>query len=124
MTYLKIDNLNKIEEQIIDFQSSYLEEKSNSHVVIQSFNGYLIDINEIEASTKELYSCIANVTNNSSGITDILKNDLVFLITSPKLIYSDEQSLSLKSMESIEETQVSKNIEILCKENFLNLIKV
>ncbi|MBV06402.1 MAG: hypothetical protein CMD53_03580 [Gammaproteobacteria bacterium] len=124
MTYLKIDNLNKIEEQIIDFQSSYLEEKSNSHVVIQSINGYLIDINEIEASTKELYSCIANVTNNSSGITDILKNDLVFLITSPKLIYSDEQSLSLKSMESIEETQVSKNIEILCKENFLNLIKV
>tara|TARA_B100000959_G_scaffold285139_1_gene358912 strand:- start:3100 stop:3474 length:375 start_codon:yes stop_codon:yes gene_type:complete len=124
MTYQKIDNLNKIEEQIIDFQSSYLEEKSNSHVVIQSFNGYLIDINEIEASTKELYSCIANVTNNSSGITDILKNDLVFLITSPKLIYSDEQSLSLKSMESIEETQVSKNIEILCKENFLNLIKV
>ena len=124
MTYLKIDNLNKIEEQIIDFQSSYLEEKSNSHVVIQSFNGYLIDINEIEASTKELYSCIANVTNNSSGITDILKNDLVFLITSPKLIYSDEQSLSLKSMESIEETQVSKNIEILCKENLLNLIKV
>jgi len=124
MTYQKIDNLNKIEEQIIDFQSSYLEEKSNSHVVIQSINGYLIDINEIEASTKELYSCIANVTNNSSGITDILKNDLVFLITSPKLIYSDEQSLSLKSMESIEETQVSKNIEILCKENFLNLIKV
>ena len=124
MTYQKINNLNKIEEQIIDFQSSYLEEKSNSHVVIQSFNGYLIDINEIEASTKELYSCIANVTNNSSGITDILKNDLVFLITSPKLIYSDEQSLSLKSMESIEETQVSKNIEILCKENFLNLIKV
>ena len=124
MTYQKIDNLNKIEEQIIDFQSYYLEEKSNSHVVIQSSNGYLIDINEIEASTKELYSCIANVTNNSSGITDILKNDLVFLITSPKLIYSDEQSLSLKSMESIEETQVSKNIEILCKENFLNLIKV
>jgi len=124
MTYQKINNLNKIEEQIIDFQSSYLEEKSNSHVVIQSINGYLIDINEIEASTKELYSCIANVTNNSSGITDILKNDLVFLITSPKLIYSDEQSLSLKSMESIEETQVSKNIEILCKENFLNLIKV
>jgi len=124
MTYQKINNLNKIEEQIIDFQSSYLEEKSNSHVVIQSINGYLIDINEIEASTKELYSCIANVTNNSSGITDILKNDLVFLITSPKLIYSEEQSLSLKSIEIIEETQVSKNIEILCKENFLNLIKV
>tara|TARA_B110000014_G_scaffold212755_1_gene165349 strand:+ start:581 stop:973 length:393 start_codon:yes stop_codon:yes gene_type:complete len=124
MTYLKTENLITLEEEINSFQSSYSDQKCKIHIVIQSINGYKLELNEVDESTRELHSFIVNQTSVNLEDKDIKKNDLVYLITSTKLSFSDNQSLQIKNVDALEHSRVQKNIEIKYKKNLLNLIKV
>ena len=123
MTYLESENLITLKEEIHKFQSSYLDKNTKIHIVIQSINGYQLELNEVDESIRELHSFILNQTSVSLN-TDITKNDLVYLITSTKLSFSDNQSLQIKNVDTLEHSSVQKNIEIKYKKNLLNLIKV
>ena len=124
MSYIQSNDLNAIEEEIYKFQSSNFNKKNNTHIVIQTLNGYEINLNEADSSTKELHSLISNIVSDASGNETILKDDLVYLITELKISSSGNQSLDIKSIKKIEETPVQQNVEILFKECLLNLIKV
>lgn len=124
MSYIQANDLNTIEEEINKFQSSNFNKKNNTHIVIQTLNGYEINLNEADSSSKELHSLISNIVSDTSGNETILKDDLVFLITELKISSSGKQSLDIKSIKKIEETPVQQNVEILFKECLLNLIKV
>ncbi len=124
MSYIQANDLNAIEEEIYKFQSSNFNKKNNTHIVIQTLNGYEINLNEADSSTKELHSLISNIVSDASGNETILKDDLVYLITELKISSSGNQSLDIKSIKKIEETPVQQNVEILFKECLLNLIKV
>ena len=124
MSYIQANDLNAIEEEIYKFQSSNFNKKNNTHIVIQTLNGYEINLNEADSSTKELHSLISNIVSDASGNETILKDDLVYLITELKISSSGKQSLDIKSIKKIEETPVQQNVEILFKECLLNLIKV
>ena len=124
MSYIQANDLNAIEEEIYKFQSSNFNKKNNTHIVIQTLNGYEINLNEADSSTKELHSLISNIVSYTSGNETILKDDLVYLITELKISSSGKQSLDIKSIKKIEETPVQQNVEILFKECLLNLIKV
>jgi len=123
MTYLESENLITLKEEIHKFQSSYLDKNTKIHIVIQSINGYQLELNEVDESIRELHSFILNQTSVSLN-TDITKNDLVYLITSTKLSFSDNQSLKIKNVHTLEESEVQKIIELKYKKNLLNLIKV
>ena len=124
MTYLETENLVTIKEEISKFQSSYSDKNTKTHIVVQSIDGYQINQNEFDESTKELHSFIVNQTSANSENQDISKNDLVYLITSTQLSLSGEQSLNIANINNLEEAQVQINLEVKCKENLLNLIKV
>ena len=124
MTYLETENLVTVKEEISKFQSSYSDKNTKTHIVVQSINGYQIKQNEFDESTKELHSFIVNQTSANSENQDILKNDLVYLITSTQLSLSEEQSLNITNINNLEEAQVQMNLEFKFKENLLNLIKV
>ena len=124
MSYIKANDLSTIEEEINKFQSSNFNKKNNTHIVIQTLNGYEINLNEAGSSTKELHSLISNIVSDTSGNETILKDDLVYLITELKISSSGKQSLDIKSIKKIEETPVQQNVEIQFKECLLNLIKV
>tara|TARA_B100001540_G_scaffold207971_1_gene183236 strand:+ start:1217 stop:1591 length:375 start_codon:yes stop_codon:yes gene_type:complete len=124
MSYIQANDLNTIEEEINKFQSSNFNKKNNTHIVIQTLNGYEINLNEADSSSKELHSLISNIVSDTSGNETILKDDLVFLITELKISSSGKQSLDIKSIKKIEETPVQQNVEIQFKECLLNLIKV
>ena len=124
MTYLESKNLVNVEEEITKFQSSYSDMNTKTHIVIQSINGYQVKLDEFDESTRELHSLIVNQTSANLDNKDITKNDLVYLITSIKLSFSNNQSLEIKNIDTLEESGVRKNIEIKYKENLLNLIKV
>ena len=124
MSYIKANDLSTIEEEINKFQSSNFNKKNNTHIVIQTLNGYEINLNEADSSTKELHSLISNIVSDTSGNETILKDDLVYLITELKISSSGKQSLDIKSIKKIEETPVQQNVEIQFKECLLNLIKV
>ena len=124
MSYIQANDLNTIEEEINKFQSSNFNKKNNTHIVIQTLNGYEINLNEADSSTKELHSLISNIVSDTSGNETILKDDLVYLITELKISSSGKQSLDIKSIKTIEETPVQQNVEIQFKECLLNLIKV
>tara|TARA_B100000686_G_scaffold95560_1_gene102106 strand:+ start:231 stop:605 length:375 start_codon:yes stop_codon:yes gene_type:complete len=124
MSYIQANDLNTIEEEINKFQSSNFNKKNNTHIVIQTLNGYEINLNEADSSSKELHSLISNIVSDTSGNETILKDDLVYLITELKISSSGKQSLDIKSIKKIEETPVKQNVEILFKECLLNLIKV
>ena len=124
MTYLDIENLISLEEEINNFLSSYSDKRAKTHIVIQSMNGYKLELNEVDEITAELHSLILNQASVNLDNKDIKKNDLVCLITSTKLSFSDNQSLEIKNVGTLENSRVQKNIEIKYKENLLNLIKV
>tara|TARA_Y100000588_G_scaffold343291_1_gene388717 strand:+ start:231 stop:605 length:375 start_codon:yes stop_codon:yes gene_type:complete len=124
MSYIQANDLNTIEEEINKFQSSNFNKKNNTHIVIQTLNGYEINLNEADSSSKELHSLISNIVSDTSGNETILKDDLVFLITELKISSSGKQSLDINSIKKIEETPVQQNVEIQFKECLLNLIKV
>ena len=124
MSYIQANDLNTIEEEINKFQSSNFNKKNNTHIVIQTLNGYEINLNEADSSSKELHSLISKIVSDTSGNETILKDDLVFLITELKISSSGKQSLDIKSIKKIEETPVQQNVEIQFKECLLNLIKV
>ena len=124
MSYIQANDLNTIEEEINKFQSSNFNKKNNTHIVIQTLNGYEINLNEADSSSKELHSLISNIVSDTSGNETILKDDLVYLITELKISSSGKQSLDIKSIKTIEETPVQQNVEIQFKECLLNLIKV
>ena len=124
MSYIQANDLNNIEEEINKFQSSNFNKKNNTHIVIQTLNGYEINLNEADSSSKELHSLISNIVSDTSGNETILKDDLVYLITELKISSSGKQSLDIKSIKKIEETPVQQNVEIQFKECLLNLIKV
>ena len=124
MSYIQANDLNAIEEEIYKFQSSNFNKKNNTHIVIQTLNGYEINLNEADSSSKELHSLISNIVSDTSGNETILKDDLVYLITELKISSSGKQSLDIKSIKKIEETPVQQNVEIQFKECLLNLIKV
>jgi len=124
MTYLDIENLISLEEEINNFHSSYSDKSATTHIVIQSMNGYQLELNEVDELTAELHSFIVNLNSLTLETQEIKKNDLVYLITSTKLSFSDNQSLEIKNVGTLEHSRVQKNIEIKYKENLLNLIKV
>ena len=124
MSYIQAKDLNAIEEEFNKFQSSNFNKKNNTHIVIQTLNGYEINLNEADSSSKELHSLISNIVSDTSGNETILKDDLVYLITELKISSSGKQSLDIKSIKKIEETPVQQNVEIQFKECLLNLIKV
>ena len=124
MTYLESKNLVNVEEEITKFQSSYSDKNTKTHIVVQSINGYQVKLDEFDESTRELHSLILNQTSANLDNKDITKNDLVYLITSIKLSFSNNQSLEIKNIDTLEESEVQKNIEIKYKENLLNLIKI
>ena len=124
MTYLETENIITVEEEIIKFQSSFSDKNTKTYIVVQSMNGYQIELNEFDKSTRELHSFIVNLTSANLYNKDITKNDFVYLITSTKLSFSNTASLEIKNINTLGESEVQKNIEIKYKENLLNLIKV
>tara|TARA_B100000959_G_scaffold168513_1_gene176486 strand:- start:1108 stop:1482 length:375 start_codon:yes stop_codon:yes gene_type:complete len=124
MNYLEINDLNLIKKEIIKFYSIHSKENANTHIVIQSLNGYELNLKNVDKSTKELHSFISNVVTAYLENKDVLRDDLVFLITSAKLSLSENKSLEIKNINNLEEAKVQENIEIKYKENLLNLIKV
>ena len=124
MTYLETENLITVEEEILKFQSSFSDKNTKTYIVVQSMNGYQVELNEVDESTRELHSFIVNLTSANLDDKDITKNDLVYLITSTKLSFSDNQSLEIKNVNTLEHSRVQRNIEIKYKRNLLNLIKV
>ena len=99
MSYIQANGLNTIEEEINKFQSSNFNIKNNTHIVIQTLNGYEINLNEADSSSKELHSLISNIVSDTSGNETILKDDLVYLITELKISSSGKQSLDIKSIK-------------------------
>ena len=124
MNYLNTNNLNDIKKEIVTFQSSCIESNIISHLVIQSIDGYEINMEDVDGSAKELYSLIANLISNESKGKEISKGDLVYLITLPKLRLTGKQSLSIKGIDTIEDSSAKQNVEVKYKENLLNLIKI
>ena len=124
MNYLKTNNLNEIKKEIADFQSKYIESNIISHLVIQSIDGYEINMEDVDGSAKELHSLIANLISNESKGKEISKGDLVYLITLPKLRLTGKQSLLIKGIDKIEDSSTKQNVEVKYKENLLNLIKI
>ena len=124
MNYLKTSNLNDIKKEIVDFQSKYIESNIISHLVIQSIDGYEINMEDVDGSAKELHSLITNLISNESKGKEISKGDLVYLITVPKLRLTGKQSLLIKGIDKIEDSSTKQNVEVKYKENLLNLIKV
>ena len=124
MNYLKTSNLNDIKKEIVDFQSKYIESNIISHLVIQSIDGYEINMEDVDGSAKELHSLIANLISNESKGKEISKGDLVYLITLPKLRLTGKQSLLIKGIDKIEDSSTKQNVEVKYKENLLNLIKI
>tara|TARA_B100000475_G_scaffold198739_1_gene179744 strand:- start:657 stop:1031 length:375 start_codon:yes stop_codon:yes gene_type:complete len=124
MNYLKTSNLNDIKKEIVDFQSKYIESNIISHLVIQSIDGYEINMEDVDGSAKELHSLIANLISNESKGKEVSKGDLVYLITLPKLRLTGKQSLSIKGIDTIEDSSAKQNVEVKYKENLLNLIKI
>ena len=124
MTYLETENLITVEEEILKFQSSFSDKNTKTYIVVQSMNGYQVELNEVDESTRELHSFIVNLTSANLYDKDITKNDIVYLITSTKLSFSDNQSLEIKNVDTLEHSKVQRNIEIKYKRNLLNLIKV
>ena len=76
MTYLETENLVTVIEEINKFNSSYSDKNTKTHIVVQSINGYQINLNEFDESTRELHSFIVNQTSANSENQDISKNDL------------------------------------------------
>ena len=124
MNYLKTSNLNDIKKEIVDFQSKYIESNIISHLVIQSIDGYEINMEDVDGSAKELHSLIVNLISNESKGKEVSKGDLVYLITVPKLRLTGKQSLSIKGIDTIEDSSAKQNVEVKYKENLLNLIKI
>ena len=124
MNYLNTNNLNDIKKEIVTFQSSCIESNIISHLVIQSIDGYEINMEDVDGSAKELYSLIANLISNESKGKEISKGDLVYLITVPKLRLTGKQSLLIKGIDKIEDSSTKQNVEVKYKENLLNLIKI
>ena len=124
MNYLNTNNLNDIKKEIVTFQSSCIESKIISHLVIQSIDGYEINMEDVDGSAKELHSLIANLISNESKSKEISKGDLVYLITVPKLRLTGKQSLLIKGIDKIEDSSTKQNVEVKYKENLLNLIKI
>ena len=124
MNYLKTSNLNEIKKEIVDFQSKYIESNIISHLVIQSIDGYEINMDDVDGSAKELHSLIANLISNESKGKEFSKGDLVYLITIPKLRLTGKQSLLIKGIDKIEDSSTKQNVEVKYKENLLNLIKI
>ena len=124
MNYLNTNNLNDIKKEIVTFQSSCIESNIISHLVIQSIDGYEINMEDVDGSAKELHSLIANLISNESKGKEISKGDLVYLITLPKLRLTGKQSLSIKGIDTIEDSSAKQNVEVKYKENLLNLIKI
>ena len=124
MNYLNTNNLNDIKKEIVTFQSSCIESNIISHLVIQSIDGYEINMEDVDGSAKELYSLIANLISNESKGKEISKGDLVYLITVPKLRLTGKQSLLIKGIDKIDDSSTKQNVELKYKENLLNLIKI
>ena len=124
MNYLNTNNLNDIKKEIVTFQSSCIESNIISHLVIQSIDGYEINMEDVYGSAKELHSLIANLISNESKSKEISKGDLVYLITVPKLRLTGKQSLLIKGIDKIEDSSTKQNVEVKYKENLLNLIKI
>lgn len=124
MNYLNTNNLNDIKKEIVTFQSSCIESNIISHLVIQSLDGYEINMEDVDGSAKELHSLIANLISNESKSKEISKGDLVYLITVPKLRLTGKQSLLIKCIDKIEDSSTKQNVEVKYKENLLNLIKI
>ncbi len=124
MNYLNTNNLNDIKKEIVTFQSSCIESNIISHLVIQSIDGYEINMEDVDGSAKELHSLIANLISNESKGKEVSKGDLVYLITVPKLRLTGKQSLSIKGIDTIEDSSAKQNVEVKYKENLLNLIKI
>jgi len=124
MNYLNTNNLNDIKKEIVTFQSSCIESNIISHLVIQSIDGYEINMEDVDGSAKELYSLVANLISNESKGKEISKGDLVYLITLPKLRLTGKQSLLIKGIDKIEDSSTKQNVEVKYKENLLNLIKI
>ena len=124
MNYLNTNNLNDIKKEIVTFQSSFIESNIISHLVIQSIDGYEINMEDVDGSAKELHSLIANLISNESKGKEISKGDLVYLITLPKLRLTGKQSLLIKGIDKIEDSSTKQNVEVKYKENLLNLIKI
>ena len=124
MNYLNTNNLNDIKKEIVTFQSSCIESNIISHLVIQSIDGYEINMEDVDGSAKELHSHIENLISNESKSKEISKGDLVYLITVPKLRLTGKQSLLIKGIDKIEDSSNKQNVEVKYKENLLNLIKI
>ena len=124
MNYLNTNNLNDIKKEIVTFQSSCIESNIISHLVIQSIDGYEINMEDVDGSAKELHSLITNLISNESKGKEISKGDLVYLITLPKLRLTGKQSLLIKGIDKIEDSSTKQNVEVKYKENLLNLIKI
>ena len=112
MTYLETENLITVEEEILKFQSSFSDKNTKTYIVVQSMNGYQVELNEVDESTRELHSFIVNLTSANLYDKDITKNDLVYLITSTKLSFSDNQSLEIKNVNRMEIKYNIKRIKI------------
>ena len=124
MNYLNTNNLNDIKKEIVTFQSSCIESNIISHLVIQSIDGYEINMEDVDGSAKELHSLIVNLISNESKGKEVSKGDLVYLITVPKLRLTGKQSLLIKGIDKIEDSSTKQNVEVKYKENLLNLIKI
>ena len=124
MNYLNTNNLNDIKKEIVTFQSRCIESNIISHLVIQSIDGYEINMEDVDGSAKELHSLIANLISNESKGKEVSKGDLVYLITIPKLRLTGKQSLLIKGIDKIEDSSTKQNVEVKYKENLLNLIKI
>ena len=59
MNYLKTNSLSIIETNINEFKSLHLSQTKSIHLVLQSINGYLLKLTDVDESTKELYSFIS-----------------------------------------------------------------
>ena len=124
MNYLKTNSLSIIETNINKFKSLYLSQDKSIHLVLQSVDGYLLKLTDVDESTKELYSFISTTIPKEQDGELISKDDLIFLITSTKLSFTGEQSLKIMNIDKLEKSKVQKNIEIKFKGNILNLLKV
>ena len=124
MNYLKTNSLSVIETNINKFKSLYLSQDKSIHLVLQSINGYLLKLTDVDESTKELYSFISAMIPAQQDSQLISRDDLIFLITSTKLSFNGEQSLQIMNVDKLKKSQVQKNKEIKFKGNILNLLKV
>ena len=124
MNYLKTNSLSIIETNINKFKSLYLSQDKSIHLVLQSVDGYLLKLTDVDESTKELYSFISTTIPKVQDGELISKDDLIFLITSTKLSFTGDQSLKIMNIDKLEKSKVQKNIETKFKGNILNLLKV